>query len=78
MIQLIRPLKGNRKYAGFLLALFLYTALNVIAMFRISESRMDLPAYAFQLAAGISVICGLFFGSNVLEHFSAKEKEENK
>jgi len=78
MTKLISPEKGNRKYAAFLLALSLYMMLNIVALFRVTESRLDLPAYAFQLAAGISVICGLFFGSNVLEHFSTKEKQDDK
>ena len=77
MIQLIHPLKGYRKYAAFLVALILYAALNVLAIFRIPADQLDVPMYVFELAAGISVICGLFFGSNVLEHFSTQGKEGN-
>lgn len=74
----MKPLSGNRKYSGFIIANVLFTIVVIIAVFRVSPDQMNLPAFVFQLAASYSVLCGLFFGSNVLEHFSSKEGSQQQ
>jgi len=66
----MKPLTGKRKFLGFLFAVILFTIVVIITIYRVQPGQIDLPSFVFQLAASYSVICGLFFGSNVLEHFS--------
>lgn len=66
----MNPLTGKRKFFGFLFSLLLFTFVVIISLYRVPPEQIELPSFVFQLAASYSVICGLFFGSNVLEHYS--------
>lgn len=71
----MKPLKGNRKYSGFIITMMIYSAVVVITLFRVQVEQIEVPAFCFQLAAAYSILCGLFFGSNVLEHFASERKD---
>lgn len=69
-ITLIKP--GSRKFTGFLLALFSFSALTILTVCRVEMEAAVLPSFVFQLASAYGIICGLFFGSNVLVHYAKK------
>lgn len=68
-------MSNNRKFFGFLLAVCLYTAVMLVMLFRFPTLVIDGSVFAVQLSMGYSGICGLFFVSNVAEHFSKRGKE---
>jgi len=63
---------GSRKFLGFVLTLIAYTIVLIITITKVPNLVIDLPIFAVQCSMGYSIICGLFFGSNVLEHFADK------
>lgn len=67
---MIKP--GSRKFTGFLLTLFSFSAVAVLAVCILKTEAAVLPSFVFQLASAYGIICGLFFGSNVLEHYARK------
>lgn len=67
---MIKP--GSRKFTGFLLTLFSFSAVTVLAVCMLKTESAVLPSFVFQLASAYGIICGLFFGSNVLEHYAKK------
>lgn len=65
---------GNRKFYSFLVTVLLYTFVVMAALLK-GNSVGDMAVFALQVSMGFCGISGLFFGSNVLEHFAqAKEK----
>ncbi|MEI8167077.1 MAG: hypothetical protein WCG26_11895, partial [Chloroflexales bacterium] len=50
--------------------LFIFTFVVIFALVSIHPTNLDMSTFVFQLGTAYSVISGLFFGSNVLEHFS--------
>ncbi|GMU87109.1 MAG: hypothetical protein AMXMBFR48_23500 [Ignavibacteriales bacterium] len=63
---------GSRKFTGFLLTLLSFSAVAILALFRSEMESSVLPSFVFQLASAYGIICGLFFGSNVLVHYAKK------
>jgi hypothetical protein len=72
----MKQFSGKRKFFGFLCALFFFSLVTVIALYRVPAGQVDLPSFVFQLAAAYALICGLFFGSNVMEHYAPQGREE--
>lgn len=72
----MRP--GLRKFTAYVYCLISFSLLTIIALFALREKAEVLPAFVFQLASAFGVICGLFYGSNVLEHFARKEEKVNE
>ncbi len=63
---------GSRKFTAFLFTIVLYSIAVLFSVFILKENTGVLPSLAFQLASAYGILCGLFFGSNVLEHYSRK------
>ncbi len=71
---------GTRKVTAFIITLSVYSFVVLIAVLLLRNHPDILPSFAFQLASAYGILCGLFFGSNVLEHFSkngAKSEKED-
>ena len=66
----MNPKPGRRKFTAFVITMICFSGMVVFALCKVDPSAIDVPAFAVQLATGYSVVCGLFFGSNVLEHFA--------
>ena len=66
--------QGSRKFIGFILTLIAYTLVLIIAITKVPNLVIDVAIFSVQCSMGYSIICGLFFGSNVLEHFADKNK----
>jgi hypothetical protein len=67
--------QGTRKFAGFIVAITLYTLVMGFVVYKIPNLVIDLSAFAVQASLGYCGICGLFFGANVAEHFASKKPE---
>lgn len=69
---------GGRKFIGFLVTVILYTVVLMLLIWKMPNMIVDLSAFAVQSSIGFCGIAALFFTSNVLEHFSNKNKPMNK
>lgn len=74
---MLSPLHGRRKFTAFVYTLFVYSAVIICALIIGSGEPVNLSSFAFQLASAYAILSGLFFGSNVLEHFAGTEKLES-
>jgi hypothetical protein len=74
----MNPKNGKRKFTAFIITITCFTAIVIFCLSKIDLSRLDLSSFAVQLATGYSVVCGLFFGSNVLEHFASKNDKDKE
>ena len=61
---------GARKFTGFIISILLYTTVMIVAIYKVTGITLDLSAFAVQASIGYCGICGLFFSSNVMEHFA--------
>lgn len=69
--------QGSRKFFGFLITVLLYTVVVLAALLR-GGAVTDMAVFSMHVSLGYCGICGLFFGSNVLEHFSGNKKEQKE
>ncbi len=65
---------GNRKFLGFVITIVLYTLVLIAVVSKLPNLVVDFSVFAVQSAMGFGIVAGLFFGSNVLEHFADKGK----
>ncbi|NUN09660.1 MAG: hypothetical protein HUU54_10835 [Ignavibacteriaceae bacterium] len=70
--------QGSRKFIAFMITVFLFTVVVIITAALLKHDNAVLPSFVFQLASAYGILCGLFFGSNVLEHYSGRGKRENE
>ena len=68
---------GNRKFLGFVITIGLYTAVLILVVITFKGLVVNLEAFAVQASIGFCGISGLFFTSNVLEHFANKGSNEH-
>jgi hypothetical protein len=73
----MNPKNGKRKFTAFIITISCFTGMMIFCLCKIDLLRFDLSSFAVQLATGYSIICGLFFGSNVLEHFANRDNKSN-
>jgi hypothetical protein len=69
---------GQRKFLGFLITIVLYTVALIIVVTKMNNLIVDLSVFAVQAAMGYGIVAGLFFGTNVLEHFANRNGSANK
>lgn len=69
---------GLRKFTAYVYCLICFSLLTVFAVVMLQNKPEVLPGFVFQLASAFGVICGLFYGSNVLEHFAKKEEKRDE
>lgn len=65
--------QGNRKFLGFVITIIFFTAILFYAISKANSFVCD-ANFVFQSAMAYGVVSGLFFGSNVLEHYANKNK----
>jgi len=65
--------QGSRKFFGFIITIVLFTAILFYAISKANNFICD-ANFVFQSAMAYGVVAGLFFGSNVLEHFANRNK----
>jgi hypothetical protein len=70
--------EGSRKLTACIIAIAIFTIVLCIILFRYDVSSGDVPMLVFQSAAAYALLCGLFFGSNVLEHYAPKRTNSEK
>lgn len=68
---------GMRKFTAFVITMITYSTAAVSACILLKGEPSVLPSLVFQLASAYGLLCGLFFGSNVLEHYSKNRSERN-
>jgi len=69
---------GIRKITAFLITAAVYSVVILTAVMLLRDYPEILPSFAVQLATAYGILCGLFFGSNVLEHFSKKGERRDE
>ncbi|MCA0387926.1 MAG: hypothetical protein LCH52_05470 [Bacteroidetes bacterium] len=60
------PKIGFRKFAAFLLSLFVYVILFLTVVITGKINSPEVPTFAFQLGVGIASVTGAFYAGNVL------------
>lgn len=68
---------GNRKLLAFFITISIFSAAVLTALWILRPTSLDFVSLITTLATSYATLSGLFFGSNILEHFSKKKNEDS-